>query len=457
MGSARITGVLITSATFPYLVRRLGVDLYGVWSYIVAVCALFQIVADPGLNTYSAQKLASQRQQAFELLPDVFLLKIASSIVAWALLNCVALFEPRAEIRYLLVWYGGGLLLTNLVGATYILDALEKFHLSSALTIAQQVLYATGVFLFVRSPKDLHYLAASILVSAMIANLSGWWFLVREGMRLRLTIQPARLWRILLPSLHYALSSLMSSLYHRSGHILVRWFLGDHALGLYAAAARLVDILRHLVTIVLNVMTPRMALAKASDAVFTRIARVAASVVAVVSLPLAFGLMATAQYTVPWLLGSQYADSASLLKWIAPYVVTASSASFLSGSVLYSRGDHRAYLRSTLGGAISGILLYLVLIPAIGIKGACVAYVSAELVVATIAWTQIPSQLRGMWRSPIIGAAVISVLLMLVAINVVDGYTVRPAIIVSAGAVAYTLSCGWYFKNWIRRELEQPS
>ncbi len=37
----------------------------------------------------------------------------------------------------------------------------------------------------------------------------------------------------------------MSNLYHRSGTVAVRWYLGEHALGLYAAAARLADLLRN--------------------------------------------------------------------------------------------------------------------------------------------------------------------------------------------------------------------
>ena len=48
--TARVVGTILTAATFPYLVRRLGVDMYGLWSYVVAVCGFTGRLANPGLS-----------------------------------------------------------------------------------------------------------------------------------------------------------------------------------------------------------------------------------------------------------------------------------------------------------------------------------------------------------------------------------------------------------------------
>ena len=42
VGAARALGAVITSITFPILVRRLGVEMYGLWSYVVALCAFLR-------------------------------------------------------------------------------------------------------------------------------------------------------------------------------------------------------------------------------------------------------------------------------------------------------------------------------------------------------------------------------------------------------------------------------
>src|SRR5437660_659862 len=93
----------------------------------------------------------------------------------------------------------------------------------------------------------------------------------------------------MVPSLHYAASSLMSTLYHRSGHVAVRWYLGDHALGLYAAAVRLADVLRGFLSITQSVLMPRMALRASSADGLPRLTRIAASVLVCFGVPLARG------------------------------------------------------------------------------------------------------------------------------------------------------------------------
>ena len=65
VGGARVVGILITSLTFPYLVRHLGVEMYGLWSYVIAVSAFLNIIADPGLTTYAIQQVAAHRENGF--------------------------------------------------------------------------------------------------------------------------------------------------------------------------------------------------------------------------------------------------------------------------------------------------------------------------------------------------------------------------------------------------------
>ena len=113
----------------------------------------------------------------------------------------------------------------------------------------------------------------SILGSSFLTSMIGWTFLLRAGYRFRFSIAPRRWAVILAPSLHYAGSSLMSNLYHRSGQIAVRWYLGEHALGLYSAVARLADVLRNFLQVIQTVLMPRMALHAHTSGGLARLAR----------------------------------------------------------------------------------------------------------------------------------------------------------------------------------------
>src|ERR1019366_326705 len=80
--TARVVGSILTAATFPFLVRRLGVDIYGLWSYVVAVLV-------------------------------------------------VARLEVRQDVRFLLTWYGVASVLTSSLSLDYLLSSLELFHVQA--------------------------------------------------------------------------------------------------------------------------------------------------------------------------------------------------------------------------------------------------------------------------------------------------------------------------------------
>lgn len=439
VSGARVAGILITSVTFPFLVRRLGVNTYGLWSYVVAVCGFLEVVANPGLTIHAAQQVAARRHPAAEWLPDVLVLRVFASLAALMILLVFASFEVRADVRWLLRWYGAGNLLVGLTTSDFLLNALEFFHARSLLSVIQQALYAAGILFLVRNPNDIVWVPASILGSAVIANLAGWVVLWHNGFRMPLAITPSR-WRgILVPSFHYAGTAMMATIYHRIGHIVVRWLLGEHALGLYAAALRLVDILRNFVSIGLSVLMPRMALSAQSPAGMKRLVRAAVSAVSAVSIPLMLGTLATAHLVVPWVMGAGFAGAVSPTRWMAGFVLAAPAASLLSGTILYALGRHRAYFASGAAGAAAAILLYLILVPLLGLTGACIAFVLSEIAVGVTAYLLIPRELQDLWKNPIIAIAAFSGLLMVAAVKLGNAYTSRPLVVVALGAVVYII------------------
>jgi len=453
VAGARAAGLLMSALTFPYLVRALGVEAYGLWSYVVVLTAFVDIASDPGLTTYLTQQVAARRRDAVDLLPDYFALRLCGVAIAGILVLGVAHFETRHDVGHLLRLYCIGLLLVNLISAEHFLGALELFHARSVLVVTQQAIYAVAIFLLVRHPADVKWVPVSILGSSAATAIAGWMVLFRAGFRPPLSLRMSRWKQILIPSVHYAASTLMSNLYHRSGHLLVRWFLGDYALGLYAAAVRLVDLLRGFGTTVIAVLIPRLAINSDSEDGLRRVSGYAIAAMAATSIPMSFGLFATANLAVPLVLGSNYLADVSLVKWMAPYLITASAASLCSGTILYAMGRHRACLSATSGGALGGLLLYLILIPAFGLTGAGIAFVLAEMIVALIAFGMLPSPLRQLWRSPVIGFAFASGFLMAIAVRIGTAYDLRFPALVAGGICVYAGACGWFVRVWLSEQL----
>jgi len=452
--TARVVGTILTAATFPFLVRRLGVDVYGLWSYVVAICGFTGLLANPGLSAYAAQQVAARREAAYETISDVMVLRVLAGGVAVIAVWLVASFEVRQDVRFLLKFYGIAVILTSSLSLDYLLSSLELFHVQSFISIAQQSLYAAGIFTMVRSPKDVIWVPVSIVASSFLTSLIGWIFLGRAGYRFRFSIAPRRWAAILVPSLHYAGSSLMSTFYHRSGQVAVRWYLGEHALGLYAAAARLADVLRNFLSVAQNVMMPRMALRANLANGLARPVRIAASVLVWFGIPLTVGGIVTAPAVVPWLLGTQFQEAVHAFQWVALYMITAPAAALFAGTILYASGRHRDYFVSTLVGAVTAVVLCLALPPLFGVAGACLAYVLGEFGVALYAFLRCPPDVRAAAKTPLLTFAVIASLLMGFVLWVALPRHLHPLLLIGLGCAVYGISWAVAGRQLLKREVE---
>src|SRR5271166_5446608 len=131
---------------------------------------------------------------------------------------------------------------------------------------------------------------------------------------------------------------------------------------------------------------------------------------------------------------------------MAPYLITASSASLFAGTILFSMGRHRAYFVATASGAVTGLGFYLILIPAFGLKGAGLAFVLAELVVATVAYSLLP-ELSDSWKNPALAASCGATFVMLVAVRLVNSWTSQISAVIPVGVLVYAATCGWFIRK----------
>ena len=456
IGGARVAGALNSAFTFPFLVRRLGVEMYGLWSYVIALVAILDNIANPGLSSFAEQQVAARRGEASQVVSDTLVLRSFFSLLMVAVLLLISLFETKPDVARLLRFFGIFMAFVNLTSSDTLLGSMELFHARASLMLAQQAIYAVGILSLVRSPKDVIWVPVSILASAFFTNLYGWVLLRRAGLRLTLGIHGDRWWEILVPSWHYSGASWMSSIYHRSGHIIIRWALGEHALGVYAAATRLVDFLKHLLVMLLSVVMPRVAVAAESPSTLRRIVRFALVAQILVGLPMAIAMLGTAYAIVPLILGAQYLESARLLPWLAAYLVFAPAAVLFSGTVLYALGMYRAYLISTATGAVVALLLYSTLVPWMGLRGACLAFVMAELAVAVSGYLMAPAPARDVWSHPLLYVVIAAAGVMGASLIVASRYMAPIPATVLAGTI-YLLFCGLLARRRILEEFRTAS
>lgn len=438
VAGARFAAMLLSAATFPFLVRMIGVEGFGRWSYVLAVVGFFDLLVNPGIVAHASREVAVHRLAAKPLVSEVFTLRVALGLVGSMLLVAYALgVESDRETQSLLLIYGVPILLMSAAQSSYLLTSSESFRWASMQQVVAQASYAIAVFALIRTEADLRVLALISLGSVALSTAIGWIKLVSNGYRLRWTWKPAHFVDLLQQSLPLGAASLASQIYTRSGHIVVKWALGDTALGLYSAVVRLAEVIYGFVNIFFGLLMPRIALLSNQEERRRELSRNSFVLTWTVSVPLAIGGCALAPDFVTAALGPSYKAGADLFRVVSFYFLTNSMAIFFAGTVLYALGLRHRYLFATASGAILGIAVNVLLIPLLGLEVACISYVCSQLVVAVVAYKVGPADLTEIWRSRAVAAVVVGGLVMAMALFALTGRGLAVWLEVAVGAAIY--------------------
>ncbi len=368
--------------TTPYLARVLGPEISGVYSYTFSVANYFVIFATLGVSTYGVRAIA-QCGNNEELRSRRF-----CGVYAAQLLAGIPVFA--AYLLYVACIHSGGLLV-SLVWGLYVLYAVldvswllfgcEEFKIPTVRSIVTRLGMVAFILLFVRSADDLWLYCLATAASYFLNAALIWPFVGRYV-------------RYVAPSLKEVICHLRAniglfvpvvaySLYTTINDVLLGAISTIDQVAFYDYSYKVSRILLHVVTALGTVMLPRMTQSFSEGRRSEGISLLGTSIwsMFVGSYALMFGVCAVAPEFTPVFFGRGYdicAPLMSLLSLLMPFVTI---TNVIGRQYLLPLGRDAEYTRSILAGAAANVCLASVLIPWIGVWGAVVGTMAADIVI----------------------------------------------------------------------------
>lgn len=400
LGLDKILRLVVSVAVGTWVARYLGPAGYGTLNYGIAVAVLAAVVPALGLDAIVRRELVRAPAQAGALLGTTFRLRLLAGAVTYGVLWLTAWgFESDPQAR--------------LAIATAGVIVLQPAMLSVDLWFQSQLLAKRSVlaqtFGFV--------LCAALRIGGILAHAPLAWFLY--VIALEALLGAALLYfgyrggtgrhhwhwdgalarRLLGEAWPLAVGTLATLVYVRCDQILLRNLAGTAENGVYAAAARIMEILYALPLMLAASLGPGLVRQRASDRAayeramqrFFQLAAGSAWVVALLSA-------AAAPWLIPLAFGPQYTRAAGM------FVVLAFSLPLVALGVarqefLVNEGRQRFQLATTLVGAVVNVGLNLWAIPRWGGLGAAwvtlASHLAADLL-TSLAWR--PARTIGGWQ-----------------------------------------------------------
>lgn len=375
----RLTAGLLVGV---WVARYLGPEQFGVFSYATAFAAIFSTIAKLGLDGIVVRDLVREPNQRDIYLGTAFWLKLVGALVT---LGAVALAmqltsNDRTTNLYIFIIASGTIFQSfEVVDFYFQSQVLSKFVSICKLT---QLLFSSLLKLYlIITGAELFWFVLVSLVDQMILALS-LYFAYRyqkNGSFYRyFDLMTAK--NLLKDSWPLIFSGLVVMLYMRIDQIMIKEMLGDREVGLYSAAVRLSEVWYFIPMIITSSLFPAIVSAKkvSKELYYMRLQRLYTFMVWMaigIALPMTF----LSDWLVTLLYGEAYRDAGQVLMihiWAGMFVfLGVASSSWLTNENLQKLAFYR-----TLSGAITNVILNLMLIPIYGIIGAAIATVISYMV-----------------------------------------------------------------------------
>jgi PST family polysaccharide transporter len=366
--------------------RFLGPEAFGQLSLALSIVALLAMLSMLGLDTLLLQRLVEAEDSARRLavLRAGFLVRSASGVVSFGFASILA-FVLGGHAGAVLVLVATPLVFNGFGVAEALLLAGRRVLVLSAVRLVSAVVHLTACAVLVGLVVPLPWFAVYLLAGAFVLALAYGLVLAMEGVQTRGPVDRDLCLDLIRLGWPVVLSYLFVSIHVQVDRVMISALLGDSQTGIYTAAARPVEGLFGLPLIALGVLIPGIIDSKrAGIADYARRWQGIYDGMAMAGLVMAIPLMLFSVELMHLLYGDAYVSGSSVM------AVTACSGILMflgaaSGKWMILEGLTQQYFVRTIFGLLLNIAGNFLLLPVMGIVGAALSTLIAQIGVVLVA------------------------------------------------------------------------
>jgi PST family polysaccharide transporter len=377
--------ILLPFVTLPYIWRVVGVEKYGVYVFILLLVQYCVIISAYGFN-FSATKQVSQNRDDIKKLSEIFCSVIASRLLlafcSLFILFATSFLYVKSRDEFLMLAWGVGIVFGDILVPVWLFQGVEKMRYLTVVNIISKGLFTVLIFVFIQQSSDYKYiillnafgyLTAGIISTVLVKRQFGISFFVPKRAEIKFQLREGA-------ALFGASASI--ELYRNANIFLLRFFVSDAAVGLYAAAEKIIKGLQSVVAPVAQALFPHFSLKFGKRTLAENVGtikRVALRIGGALLLLSVF-TFCTAGLLSEILCGKEYSDNVILVKIMSPVIFFGGLNYILGYLGLVNMNRQKVFFKYVLTGGLVSILFVLVATYFLGNVAAAIALTLSEVV-----------------------------------------------------------------------------
>lgn len=360
--------------------RYLGPMQFGVINYATALVTFVTPVASLGLSHVIVQETVYSPDDEGKILGSSIVMSLVSSVFCIVGVVSFSIIGSSSDKETIIVCALYALLLIanafELVQYWFQAKLISKY--TSVVSVFAYVVISTYRAILLITKQNIYWFAVSNAIDHMIIGIVLIIIYKRKcSHKLRFSLEWSK--RLLSKSRYFIVSSMMVTIFAQTDKIMLKFMMGDVATGIYSAAAVCSGMTSFVFAALIDSMRPTVLECKknSSPSYETNICRLY-SIIIYVALAQSLVMTLLARPIILIMYGREYVASVSVLR----VVVWQSTFSYIGSvrNIWILAEEKQQYLWViNLSGAITNVILNIILIGIWGIEGAALASVITQV------------------------------------------------------------------------------
>lgn len=376
--------MLFPLITFPYVCRVIEADGIGQINFFQSIISYISLFTCLGIPMYAIREIARDRSDVVQMnrtAMEILLLHSMLTLVGYAIVAILCLTVPQIQVNIPLFLILSLTIFFTAIGCEWFYQGIEDFKYITIRGLIIKTVSVVLLFIFVKSKTDLLYYGCYTVFGVLGGNIFNFFRLRKYIHRENIIFSELHIKRHVKPVLKVFSFSVVTSIYLQLNTVLLGFLKNTLAVGYFAAATKVMQMLLTMSACLGSVMMPRAShlIAENKKDEFNRLIQKSYDFTLAIALPMTIGLIFCAPSLITALCGVKFEHSILPSQIIAPIILLVAISNVFGIQVLFPKGKINIVTFCCCIGAVADLILNLCLIPFFSYIGTSIAYLGAEV------------------------------------------------------------------------------
>ncbi|MBU2593894.1 MAG: flippase [Candidatus Edwardsbacteria bacterium] len=371
--------------TFPYLVRVLGLDRFGLIAFSIAFVQYFVIFVDYGFNLTATREISINRNNIdsiSRIFCNVMIIKFILVLISFLLYLSLILYFPMFRTEIYLYLIGFLAVLGNLLFPVWFFQGIENIKVVAIFNLLSKLIFTLTIFVFVKEQSD--YLKVMALQTGGVL-FSGIGAFLYAFIKYPIKVVLPKYYDIKtdLRNGWYVFATILSSTLVNNSNIFILGLFADNKIvGMFAIADKIIRVFINICVPISNAIFPMVSklFSESKEVALTLIRKVLVYGGGVFVL-LCIVLFLSADSLVFLISGESNIDISILIRIMSIVPLSIFIDNLYGTQVLININRSDQFMKAVLFPGIASIILSFIFVPMWKYYATAIIFVFSELLI----------------------------------------------------------------------------